>query len=55
MKGDRECEEHKCEGLKFCTWHPAECMGKPWSRNTKYPKRRGGVALVAGALLGEGS
>jgi len=30
MKGDKECEEHNCEYLKWCRWHPDECMGKPW-------------------------
>ena len=31
MKGDKECEEHNCEALKYCYWHPEECLGKPWS------------------------
>lgn len=30
MKGDKECEEHNCEGLRYCTWHPDTCYGKPW-------------------------
>jgi hypothetical protein len=34
MKGDSECEEHDCEGLEYCTWHPNECYGKPWARKS---------------------
>jgi hypothetical protein len=30
MKGDKECEDHNCEALGYCTWHPDECIGKPW-------------------------
>jgi hypothetical protein len=30
MKGDKECEEHQCEALNYCTWHPEGCYGKPW-------------------------
>jgi len=30
MKGDAECEDHTCEYLRYCVWHPNECYGKPW-------------------------
>lgn len=30
MKGDKECEDHKCDALSYCTWGPEDCMGKPW-------------------------
>jgi hypothetical protein len=33
MKGDKECEDHDCEYLKYCKWHPEECYGKPWNPN----------------------
>ncbi|MGA2767981.1 MAG: hypothetical protein ABSF24_06660 [Candidatus Bathyarchaeia archaeon] len=32
MKGDEECEEHQCEYLKWCVWHPEDCQGKPWDK-----------------------
>jgi hypothetical protein len=32
MKGDKECEEHKCSALSYCKWHPNECYGKPWRK-----------------------
>lgn len=35
MKGDKECEEHSCEYLRYCKWHPEECFGKPWEKETK--------------------
>ncbi len=33
MKGDKECEEHNCEALPYCSWHPDDCIGKPWSKS----------------------
>lgn len=30
MKGDKECEDHQCEGLSYCSWRPEDCIGKPW-------------------------
>jgi hypothetical protein len=35
MKGDKECEDHECEALKYCTWHPNQCQGKPWTEAKK--------------------
>ena len=35
MKGDKECEEHNCEALRYCSWHPNECFGKPWAQKKK--------------------
>jgi hypothetical protein len=32
LKGDKECEEHNCEALRYCSWHPNECFGKPWDK-----------------------
>lgn len=32
MKGNKECDEHNCEALKYCKWHPDECQGKPWEQ-----------------------
>jgi hypothetical protein len=32
MKGDKECEDHNCEYLKYCEWHPDKCCGKPWAK-----------------------
>jgi predicted metal-dependent phosphoesterase TrpH len=43
LKGDKECEEHHCEALRYCSWHPNECFGKPWAKsckNCKYAVRR---------------
>lgn len=55
MKGDKECEEHSCEGLKFCTWHPEECQGKPWKRMDDEKKLkediRSVIALIDYELL----
>ena len=35
MKGDKECEDHNCEGLRYCHWHPDNCIGKPWKECEK--------------------
>jgi len=35
MKGDKECEEHECEYLEYCKWHPDECYGKPWEKEAE--------------------
>jgi hypothetical protein len=40
MKGDKECEEHKCEALSYCHWHPEECMGKPWVSKKQIKEKR---------------
>jgi len=31
MKGDKECEQHQCEYIHWCTWKPENCLGKPWA------------------------
>ena len=30
MKGDKECEDHHCRGISYCSWRPEDCIGKPW-------------------------
>jgi len=40
MKGDEECEEHNCEYLPYCTWHPEECFGKPWDKKSGKVRRK---------------
>jgi len=32
MKGDKECEDHHCVGIRYCSWHPDDCIGKPWRK-----------------------